>query len=182
MDNNTIKRFVMLERLSVAFFFASYSLGGMALEGTGVGLSDGQPTTKQNVDINSWDLDVRHLLWEPDNGFVSVGGIARVGQLTLGEETGLRTGLGLFIDKDFDWLTFSIPVAIVWLDKSEYGSEQVHTKDYGGNWQFTYAGEMAVKVSKSWQFFYRFEHMSNWNNYEHNPAFKSHNLGFRFNF
>ncbi|MCH1930192.1 acyloxyacyl hydrolase [Shewanella sp. A25] len=182
MDNKTIKCFVTLERLSVTVLLASGSFGVMALENTGIGISDGQPTTKQNVEINSWDLDVRHLLWEPDNDLASVGAIARVGQLSMGKETGFRTGLGIFLAKDFDWVSFSIPFGIVWLDKSEFGAGELHTKDYGGNWQFTYAGEMAVKVSKNWHFFYRFEHMSNWNNYEHNPALKSHNLGIRFNF
>ena len=75
-----------------------------------------------------------------------------------------------------------MPIGVLWLEQSEFGKNQIRTKNYGGNVQFTYGAEAALNLVNYFQVFYRFEHMSNAYIYDYNPAFDSHNIGFRFKF
>ncbi|MGL4544200.1 MAG: acyloxyacyl hydrolase [Plesiomonas sp.] len=153
-----------------------------ALDDTGISFSDGRPVSRQNKELSTWDLSIEHNFWSMGDDLATAGLSARVGQLTLGQESGLRTGIGAFIGKELGWLSLSLPVGIIWLKKTEFGAEQLRTKNYGGNLQFTMGAEMGLNMPGQWQLFYRFEHMSNGNHYDYNPALNSHNIGFRLSF
>ncbi|WP_338590427.1 acyloxyacyl hydrolase [Shewanella khirikhana] len=153
-----------------------------ALTDNSVAFSSGVPSTEQNKDIESLDLSLERQVWVLGDDFAHVGFSVRMGKLTLDEESTLRTGVGTFIAKDVGIFTFSVPMGLIWLDQTQFGANELHTKDYGGPLQFFYGAEMAVKMSRHWQLFYRYEHMSNGGRYEFNPTLNSHNLGFRIQF
>ncbi|MCL2914170.1 acyloxyacyl hydrolase [Shewanella corallii] len=172
----------MLKKIFVLSIGTLLAFDTFGFNETGISFSDGRPTEKQNKEIESWDIGVRHSPWTLGDDFAQIGMSARVGQLKLDDESAIRAGVGAFVAKNFGWVTFSLPIGVVWLEKTEFGSEQLRTKNYGGNLQFTYGAEMAWNVSSHWQMFYRYEHMSNGDRYEYNPALNSHNFGLRVNF
>ncbi|MBT1445361.1 acyloxyacyl hydrolase [Shewanella sp. JM162201] len=153
-----------------------------ALNENGIAFSSGIPASEQNKEISSMDMGYDHTMWEIGDDLAYVGFNVRAGQLSLDDESTLRLGTGLFLTKEIGKLTFSIPAGLLWLEQSEFGSNELHTKDYGGHVQFFLGAEVGYEMTRNWQFFYRFEHMSNGNRYELNPALNSHNLGFRVMF
>ncbi|MCF1439795.1 MAG: hypothetical protein LPD71_13955, partial [Shewanella sp.] len=129
----------------MVFFVASPLV--WAFNETGIALSDGLPVKAQNKETSAWDISLQHSLWTLGDDLAQVGLSARVGQLKLDDESGIRTGVGAFVSKNFRWVTLSIPIGVIWLEKTEFGADNLKTKNYGGNLQFTYGAEMAWNVS-----------------------------------
>lgn len=136
----------------------------------------GTPTTQQNMEISNLDIIIDNSLFKPslnsDFGFN-----LRAGQLNLNGETAGRIGLGSYLKQRFGPLNISIPAGLIWLEKCVFGKDQWHTKNYGGKLRFFYGAELSVALNDGWHLSYRFEHMSNGDRYESNPALDSHNLG-----
>ena len=82
----------------------------LSFDSTGISLSDGQPI-KQNKQISSWDLGLRHDFWQLGDEFARMGMSAQVGQLSLDDESALRAGVGAFIAKDIGLVPCQCPLA-----------------------------------------------------------------------
>ena len=136
-----------------------------------------------NTDVKTIDVFYERTADIFESDFIDTGLFARAGNMSVDNESSTRLGLGGIIHfnaPEFmrgQQVKFSIPFGMVWLDKHDFGNT-----NYGGQWQFTTGLEAAYTIHKSFDVFYRFEHMSNAGIYNHNPGLDTHNVGLRFTF
>ncbi|MGL4473399.1 MAG: acyloxyacyl hydrolase [Shewanella sp.] len=153
-----------------------------AAKANDLNLSYGQPTKAQNKTISSIDLIYKRSFWTTEDNSWRAGLSGKVGNLTIDDESATKLGGGIFGSYQIGRFWLEVPIGVLWIDKSVFGENLRATKDYGGKLQFTYGIETGFYITSSVGLFYRFEHMSNGDQYEYNPALNSHNLGIRWAF
>ncbi len=141
-------------------------------------LSIGKPTSQQNMNIETLDIMVSKTIYPGPlmSSYPSLGINFRVGRLTANDEQSFKLGGGIFLRKKIKALSLTIPAGLMWIEKSHFGADEWHSKDYGGSIQFYYGAELTMNIYNMWSAGYRFEHMSNGDRYHSNPALDSHNI------
>ena len=146
-----------------------------------ISISFGKPTKAQNMEISNIDIFLYSPLYSYKRRLV-IGFNARAGQLSVNDDSAKRIGIGAFFSHQYKRFNIAIPFGLMHLEKSHFGANEWHSKNYGGNVQFYYAAELSFNLLKGWQTGYRFEHMSNGDRYNSNPALDSHNITFSSSF
>lgn len=148
-----------------------------------VGLSYGIPVKEQNLTVQVLDLTYERNMYDFFDGMLDVGMNARIGNIRVGHEHATRLGAGVHATLNLGDVFFTLPLTMLWLDKNAFGLDNPdHTKNYGGELQFSYVAVAGYRLTESWSIFYRYAHMSNGENYEHNPALDTHNFGVKYRF
>ncbi|WP_298774403.1 acyloxyacyl hydrolase [uncultured Shewanella sp.] len=147
-----------------------------------IGLIYGEPTNTQNKTIYTYDVEYQRIFLRSDSNRYFLGAGATIGQISVDDEKGERLSLYLTPGVNVGSFSFALVGGGIYLTKTVFGENDVNTKDYGGNFQFIIGANAMFHATKSWTIGYQFEHMSNWNNYDHNPALNTHNLVLRYQF
>jgi len=146
-----------------------------------LGFRNGVPTTKQNVDINTKEVYLRRRFTEYSIGLMTPSLEVAVAQLNADDMHGYNYSVGPAL---------SIPLAgfgsklqligsgkVHWLTKHDFGRKQ-----YGGPVQWTYTFGAKYKIQANSYVEYTWEHMSNGDRYDYNPALETHNIAIGVNF
>ncbi|MCL1126848.1 acyloxyacyl hydrolase [Shewanella surugensis] len=141
-----------------------------------IGLLYGEPTSNQNKTIYTYDIEYQNVFMRSDSKRFFLGAGATIGQISVDNERGERFSLYLTPGIKVGSFTFALIGGGVYLTKTVFGENELHTKDYGGHFQFKIGANAIFHATKHWTLGYQFEHMSNWNNYSHNPALNTHNI------
>ncbi|NMP14975.1 acyloxyacyl hydrolase [Thalassotalea sp. Y01] len=149
-----------------------------------VAVSYGYPTTDQNLDIQKVEVSYlfpelpalkrEPLYWYP---VVNAGQI----QTSEGDSEILGGGLGLswYMSNEFK---VAVEGGMYWYSDYEFGEQGVAYKDYGGPIQFYYRLGPVYSFDKDTRAGFAFQHISNANRYDSNPAFDSYQLYFAYDF
>ena len=143
----------------------------------------GKPTTSQNIDISHVDTRLYFPVSSLFGSSCDWGFTGRAGILNAGNDSGARVGSEGFASCQLGerW-TWTMPLGMLWLSRYQFESDNGKTKDYGGPWQFVAAMSLSYRFTDHWLVGYEWSHMSNWYQYEKNPALNSHNLMLSYRF
>lgn len=161
-------------------------LNDMYLDHT-LGFRIGTPTTQQNIVINSKEVYVQKELSQFSIGLMMPSIEIAIAQLNGGIDHGYNYSIGP---------SYSIPLTgfagrlrltahtkIHWLSRHEFSNEDgSNTKRYGGPVHWTYAVGGKYQIEKNTYLEYNWQHMSNGDIYDYNPALETHNLTVGVNF
>ncbi|WP_299496988.1 acyloxyacyl hydrolase [uncultured Shewanella sp.] len=147
-----------------------------------IGLIYGEPTSTQNKTIYTYDIEYQNIFMRSESNRYFLGAGARIGQISVDDERGERFSLYLTPGINVSSFSFAIVGGGIYLTKTVFGENDVSTKDYGGHFQFILGANVMFHATKNWTIGYQFEHMSNWNNYDHNPALNTHNIVLKYQF
>lgn len=155
-------------------------IANMTLKYT-IGLRYGSPTTKQILPINTKEFYFQRRLRSPNGSLMVPAMEFSVSQLNVGEEHGYVYGFGpvlnIPIGGTLDRLYFTAQGKVHYLTRNDFGR-----KRYGGPVQWTYAFGIRSDLTVNTFASYAWQHMSNGDVYEYNPALETHTitLGVRF--
>lgn len=145
-------------------------------------LSYGKPITSENMSIHVFDARLFHAMSFSEDWPCQFGPAVRAGYLSVGDDGTYRLGVeGVGRCNITDRLTVGIPLGMTWLSQYEFRQGR-HDKDFGGPWQFLAAINVSYRLTDRFSLGYELAHMSNWNQYKHNPTLNSHNLLMRMAF
>ncbi len=147
-----------------------------------VSLIYGEPTSTQNKTIYTYDVEYQRIFLRFDSNRYFLGAGAKLGQISVDNERGERFSLYATPGLNVGSFSFALVGGGIYLTKTVFGENDLKTKDYGGHFQFILGANAIFHATENWAIGYQFEHMSNWNNYDHNPALNTHNLVLRYQF
>lgn len=139
------------------------------------------PTSKQNVSINIKEVYFQHQFTSLRTGLLYPSLEVAVAQLNVADGKAYNYSVGpaiaVPISEFGGKLTLTGRGKVHWLTKHDFGR-----KRYGGPVQWTYAMGAKYLVSKNSFIAYEWQHMSNGDRYDFNPALETHNMVFGVNF
>ncbi|WP_430459461.1 acyloxyacyl hydrolase [Thalassolituus sp. LLYu03] len=146
-----------------------------------LGFKMGTPTKEQNVEIDTKEVYLRREFSQFSVGLMIPSMEVSVAQLNANELHGYNYGVGP---------SMTIPLAGFAGKMQLVGSAKVHwltrhdfdRKQYGGPVQFTYSFGGKYQIERNMFVEYTWEHMSNGDRYEYNPALETHNFAIGVNF
>jgi hypothetical protein len=155
-------------------------ISNMLLKNT-IGLRYGTPSKTQNVPINTKEFYYQRRM-HPFAGTLLTPLLEfSISQLNVGEEKGYVYGFGpaihIPIGGSSGNLNFTAHGKIHYLTRDDYGR-----KRYGGPVQWTYAFGLKTKITVNTFATYKWQHMSNGDVYEHNPALETHTVSLGIHF
>jgi hypothetical protein len=159
----------------ILFFFSCHQ--AFALDNS-MRLTAMYPSTKQNLDITAVELSYLHsdsrlfqnfdLKWYP---------VLSIGSIDAEQETSLSLGAALGLSYNLiPKLKLFTEGGMLWLENYEFGTRGVAYKDYGGHFQYQAKVGLDYSIRKEWYFGYSYNHMSNGEMYNINPALDTHSL------
>ncbi|MDN3651803.1 acyloxyacyl hydrolase [Thalassotalea ponticola] len=149
-----------------------------------VAFSYGQPIEEQNIDIQKLELS---YFFPESNAVNSLPvywyPVVNAGQLQTSAGSGTIAGGGLGLS----WYLanqFKIAVegGMYYYDNFQFGEKGVAYKDYGGPWQFYYRIGPSYRFDKHARAGIAFQHISNGDRYNSNPAFDAYQVYFAYLF
>lgn len=147
-----------------------------------VSLQLGQAFESEQRDISLADLKLHHMFWQWGDSGCQFGLGIRGGMLKVDDDETARLGGGARIECQWgNWVTW-LPGEVVWLDQHEFGKRGNGFKDYGGPFQFVLGIGIGYHLTPQWLIGYQYEHMSNANMYDQNPALDSYTLHIQYRF
>jgi len=155
-------------------------ISNMRLKHT-LGLRYGAPTSKQNLPISTKEVYFQRQ-FNPLPHSLAIPLIeASVSQLNVGDDSGYVYGFGpamhVPIAGSNGQLHFTAHGKVHYLTRDDFGR-----KRYGGPVHWTYAFGLNTTLTANTFASYTWQHMSNGDVYEHNPALETHtvSLGIKF--
>lgn len=161
-------------------------LNNMYLDHT-LGFRAGIPTTGQNIAINTKEVYVQKELSQFSIGLMIPSIEVAVAQFNGGIDNGYNYSLGpayaIPMTGFASRLRLTAHTKVHWLTKHEFTSEDgSSTKRYGGPVQWSYAVGGKYQIEKNTYAEYTWQHMSNGDRYDYNPALETHNFTVGVNF
>jgi len=161
-------------------------LNNMYLDHT-LGFRAGIPTTGQNIAINTKEVYVQKELSQFSIGLMIPSVEVAVAQFNGGIDNGYNYSLGpayaIPMTGFASRLRLTAHTKVHWLTKHEFTSEDgSSTKRYGGPVQWSYAVGGKYQIEKNTYAEYTWQHMSNGDRYDYNPALETHNFTVGVNF
>lgn len=155
-------------------------LSNMLLKNT-IGLRYGSPSQKQILPINTKEFYFQRRFNPISSTLLTPALEISVSQLNVGEEKGYVYGFGPAIQIPIGGsngnLHFTAHGKVHYLTRSDFGR-----KRYGGPVHWTYAFGVTSKLTVNTFATYAWQHMSNGDVYEHNPALETHTLSLGIKF
>ena len=155
-------------------------LSNMLLKNT-IGLRYGSPSQKQILPINTKEFYFQRRFNPISSTLLTPALEVSVSQLNVGEEKGYVYGFGPAIQIPIGGsngnLHFNAHGKVHYLTRSDFGR-----KRYGGPVHWTYAFGVTSKLTVNTFATYAWQHMSNGDVYEHNPALETHTLSLGIKF
>ncbi len=155
-------------------------ISNMLLKNT-IGLRYGTPSKTQNVPINTKEFYYQRRMHPFAGTLLTPLLELSISQLNVGEEKGYVYGFGpaihIPIGGSSGNLNFTAHGKIHYLTRDDYGR-----KRYGGPVQWTYAFGLKTKITVNTFATYKWQHMSNGDVYEHNPALETHTVSLGIHF
>ena len=155
-------------------------ISNMLLKNT-FGLRYGAPSDKQILPINTKELYYQRRMNSLSGTLLTPLIEVSVSQLNVGEEKGYVYGLGPAIHIPIGGfagnLNFTAHGKVHYLTRSDFGR-----KRYGGPVHWTYAFGLKTKLTVNTFASYVWQHMSNGDVYEHNPALETHTISLGIHF
>ena len=161
-------------------------LNNMYLDHT-LGFRAGIPTTGQNIAINTKEVYVQKELTQLSIGLMTPSIEVAVAQFNGGVDNGYNYSIGpayaIPMTGFASRLRLTAHTKVHWLTKHEFTSEDgSSTKRYGGPVQWSYAVGGKYQIEKNTYAEYTWQHMSNGDRYDYNPALETHNFTVGVNF
>jgi len=161
-------------------------LNNMYLDHT-LGFRAGFPTTQQNVEIDTKEVYVQKELTQYSIGLMTPSLEIAIAQLNGGVDHGYNYSFGpayaIPMTGFASRLRLTAHTKVHWLTQYEFSNEQgKNTKNYGGPIQWSYAVGGKYQIEKNTYVEYNWQHMSNADRYNTNPALETHNLTVGVNF
>ena len=160
-------------------------LNNMYLDHT-LGFRAGFPTTQQNVEIDTKEVYVQKEFAQYSIGLMTPSLEIAVAQLNGGIDHGYNYSFGpayaIPMTGFASRLRLTAHTKVHWLTQYEFSNEGVNTKNYGGPIQWSYAVGGKYQIEKNTYMEYNWQHMSNGDRYDTNPALETHNLTVGVNF
>lgn len=152
-----------------------------------VGLRTGTPTAQQNVEIDTKEVYLQKQFPRYNWGLMIPAIEVAVAQLNAGNENGYNYSIGPALSIPISGFGSKLRLTahgkVHWLTKHTFSNETGNnTKRYGGPVQWTYAFGARYQFQKNTFAEYSWQHMSNGDRYETNPALETHNLAIGVNF
>lgn len=155
-------------------------ISNMLLKNT-IGLRYGAPSAKQILPINTKEFYFQHRLHPMTGSLITPAFELSVSQLNVGEEKGYIYGFGpamsIPIGGSNGNLHFTAHGKVHYLTRDDFGR-----KRYGGPVQWTYGFGVKTNLTINTFASYMWQHMSNGDVYEHNPALETHTVTLGINF
>lgn len=155
-------------------------IANMLLKNT-LGLRYGSPSSKQVVPINTKEVYIQHRLHPITGSLITPAFELSVSQLNVGEEKGYVYGFGpamsIPIGGSNGNLHFTAHGKVHYLTRDDFGR-----KRYGGPVQWTYGFGIKSNLTINTFASYMWQHMSNGDVYEYNPALETHTITLGINF
>jgi hypothetical protein len=161
-------------------------LNNMYLDHT-LGLRAGTPTSGQNIEISTKEIYLQKELAQFSIGLMTPSIEIAVAQLNGGADHGYNYSLGpayaIPMTGFASRLRLTAHTKVHWLTRHEFRSEDgINTKNYGGPVHWSYAVGGKYQIEKNAYMEYTWQHMSNGDVYDYNPALETHNLTIGVNF
>ncbi len=152
-----------------------------------LGFRAGAPTTQQNITIDTKEVYIQKEFTQYSVGLMIPALEIAVAQLNGGIENGYNYSFGpaysIPMTGFANNLRLTAHTKVHWLTRYEFTNEAgENTKDYGGPIQWTYAVGGKYQVEKNIFMEYSWQHMSNGDRYNINPALETHNFTVGVNF
>jgi len=155
-------------------------IANMLLKNT-IGLRYGAPSNKQILPINTKEVYFQHRFNPFSGSLVTPALEFSVSQLNVGEEKGYVYGLGpafsIPIGGSNGGLHFQAHGKMHYLTRDDFGR-----KRYGGPIHWTYGFGVRTNITINTFASYMWQHMSNGDVYEYNPALETHTVTLGINF
>lgn len=155
-------------------------IANMLLKNT-IGLRYGSPSQKQILPINTKEFYFQRRFNPITSTLLTPAIEVSVSQLNVGEEKGYVYGFGPAIQIPIGGssgnLHFTAHGKVHYLTRSNFGR-----KRYGGPVHWTYAFGVTSKLTVNTFATYAWQHMSNGDVYEYNPALETHTLSLGIKF
>lgn len=155
-------------------------IASMLLKNT-IGLRYGSPSQKQILPINTKEFYFQRRFNPITSTLLTPAIEVSVSQLNVGEEKGYVYGFGPAIHIPIGGsngnLHFNAHGKVHYLTRSNFGR-----KRYGGPVHWTYAFGVTSKLTVNTFASYAWQHMSNGDVYEYNPALETHTLSLGIKF
>lgn len=155
-------------------------ISNMLLKNT-IGLRYGTPSQKQILPINTKEFYYQRRMAPFSGTLLTPLMEFSVSQLNVGEEKGYVYGFGPAIHIPIGGfsgnLNFTAHGKVHYLTRSDYGR-----KRYGGPVHWTYAFGLKTKLTVNTFASYVWQHMSNGDVYEYNPALETHTISLGIHF
>ncbi|TKB46098.1 acyloxyacyl hydrolase [Thalassotalea mangrovi] len=174
-------KFLFLSRLLCLYFLSTFAC--KALE-PNLSLSYAYPSSAQNIDIEKVELS--YLFKEKSltqRWPIYHYPVVNLGQLHTSDGRGEMLGGGLGLATYLtDKFKFNVEGGMYWLSDYQFGEPGVAYKDYGGPMQFYYKGSMGYNIWPNTLLGLSYQHISNGNRYDSNPALNTYQVYFSFAF
>lgn len=155
-------------------------ISNMLLKNT-IGLRYGTPSKKQILPINTKEFYYQRRMTPFSGTLLTPLMELSVSQLNVGEEKGYVYGFGpaihIPVGGSSGNLHFTAHGKVHYLTRSDYGR-----KRYGGPVHWTYAFGLKTKLTVNTFASYVWQHMSNGDVYEYNPALETHTISLGIHF
>jgi hypothetical protein len=155
-------------------------ISNMLLKNT-IGLRYGSPSSKQVVPINTKELYFQHRLHPMTGSLITPAIEFSISQLNVGEDNGYVYGFGPAISIPIGGsngnLNFTAHGKVHYLTRDDFGR-----KRYGGPVQWTYGFGLKTDLTINTFASYMWQHMSNGDVYDYNPALETHTITLGVNF
>lgn len=155
-------------------------ISNMLLKNT-IGLRYGAPSSKQIVPINTKEFYFQHRLHPMTGSLITPAIELSVSQLNVGEEKGYVYGFGpamsIPIGGSNGNLYFTSHAKVHYLTRDDFGR-----KRYGGPVHWTYSFGVKTNLTINTFASYMWQHMSNGDVYNYNPALETHTVTLGINF
>ncbi len=155
-------------------------ISNMLLKNT-IGLRYGAPSSKQIVPINTKEFYFQHRLHPMTGSLITPAIELSVSQLNVGEEKGYVYGFGpamsIPIGGSNGNLYFTSHAKVHYLTRDDFGR-----KRYGGPVHWTYSFGVKTNLTINTFASYMWQHMSNGDVYDYNPALETHTITLGINF
>ncbi|WP_185967945.1 acyloxyacyl hydrolase [Thalassotalea sp. PS06] len=164
--------------------FSLFVCSGAAALDHNVSLSYSYPSAVQNIDIEKVELTYSTSDYSISEYLpIYLYPLLNIGQLQTSGGDGEILGAGGGVNY---YLNYSLRLfgegGVYWLSNYEFGEPGVAFKDYGGPIQFYYKVGSSFALSKDIEVGLAYQHMSNANRYDINPALNSIQLSFQYSF
>lgn len=161
-------------------------LKNMYLDHT-LGLRAGAPTSLQNVEIDTKEIYIQKEYSQLSIGLMIPSLEVAVAQLNGGVDHGYNYSIGpayaIPMTGFANRLRLTAHTKVHWLTQYKFSNEDgSNTKNYGGPVQWSYAVGGKYQIEKNAYMEYTWQHMSNGDRYDYNPALETHNLTIGVNF
>ena len=161
-------------------------LDNMYLDHT-LGFRTGIPTSKQNIAINTKEVYLQKEFTQFSMGLMIPSLEIAIAQLNGGIDNGYNYSIGpaysIPMTGFANRLRLTAHTKVHWLTQHQFTNEDSSsTKRYGGPLQWTYAIGGKYQVEKNTYVEYTWQHMSNGDRYDYNPALETHNFTLGVNF